>query len=256
MRSSFGIVASLVVALGLTASASADLTVQNFWHLGESGGNLPVDSVGGKNFTGQVGNQVADTSSFAPGSTASLKYDGYGGTYMANASDFITVPADNWVIELWVNFSRNDQWTNIISLGQDDGHAKIGMSPSGDIFFGRENKNFGPLYSGMTTNAWHELAYVQTGGKVYGYVDGNLAGDFDGSDASYNNNGAVHIGVKPGNSEWMNGGIDEVRFSTINGTFDKTDLLYFHQPVPEPASLTALGLGAAAMLRRRRAAKK
>lgn len=256
-RHAFSIAAAFTMALSLTTTVHASLTVQDLWHLGESGGNLPTDSVGGKNFTGQVGTQVVSTTVYAPGSTASLYYNGWGGTYMASPSDGPTVPADNWVLEMWVNPDTYDGGANLASLGSPTdgvtgGWAKIGLSGSGDVYFARENQSFGPLYSKITLHAWNEIAYVQTGGKIYGYVNGVQAGAYDNNDASINNNGALHLGVKPGNSDWYTGYIGDVRFSTFApGAFNTKDLLYF-QAVPEPTSLAALAFGAVILFRRRR----
>ena len=254
------IAAGLVMGFGLATPAKATITVQNFWHMGEDNNPLPTDSVGGKNFTG--GFSTTPTSFHAPstGSTASMNYNGFAGNYMANAADDITVPTTNWMLELWVNFNSLNGQVNIGSLGTDtvgDGSikswAKIGYSGN-NFFFGRENDTFGVISDlPVVTNTWYELAFVQHDGLIHGFVNGIEANDLNFGDngASFNNNGQIHIGVKPGGGQNLDGWIDDVRFSTFaQGGFNPNDLMV--NSAPEPAPMAALGLGALAIVRRRR----
>ena len=121
MRSVSGIsiAAGLLIGFGLTAQASASLTVQDFWHMGEDNNTLPTDSVGGKNFTGGFSDVVSSVHSPSPGSTASIYYNGFAGTYMNSTSDDISVPSTNWALELWVKFNTINGQVNLASLGTD-----------------------------------------------------------------------------------------------------------------------------------------
>ena len=253
-RSSISIAAGLLMVMGLTAQANATLTVQNFWHMGEDGLNNPSDSVGGKNFNDGFSTQV-DTAVHAPGSTASVYYNGFAGNYMDNPTDGPTVPATNFVLELYVNLHTLDG-CNIASLGTGtSGWAKIGFSGN-NFFFGRENEAYGALDSHVpTVDTWYHLAFVQYGGLIHGFVNGVAADlpNYDNPTASTGNNGQMHIGVKPGGGQNLNGWVDNVRFSTFaEGQFNPNDLLV--NAVPEPATMLGLGLGVAAMLRRRKRA--
>src|SRR5579872_1560119 len=143
MKSVFGISMAAGLLLGLASQASAVITVQDFWHMGEDNNALPTDSVGGKNFTGNFSDVVSSVHGPDAGSTASIYYNGFSGTYMASAADAINVPAENWVLELWVNFNSLNGQVNLASLGVDtsgngsvNSWAKIGFSGN-NFFFGR-----------------------------------------------------------------------------------------------------------------------
>jgi MYXO-CTERM domain-containing protein len=261
MKSStgIGIAAGLLLSLGLTSQAMASFTVQDYWAMGEDGSVLPTDSVGGKNFTGQFSTAVSSAHSPWGGSTASIAYNGFAGTYMNSPSDDISVPTTNWVLEVAVDFTSLNGQVNIASLGTDTSGtgadhswAKIGFSGN-NFFFGRENDTYGVLSDvPVVTNTWYELAYAQFDGIIHGYVNGVEATDLNYGDdaASYDNNGQINIGVKPGGGQNLDGNLDNLRFSTFSeGGFSTSDLML---TTPEPAPMAALGLGVLVFMRRRR----
>lgn len=244
-------------SLGLTAQASAVLTVQHFWHMGEDGNILPTDSIGGKNFTGGFGARSTSSTVHAPGSTGSLQFGAgpsapsTGGSYMETVANGIAVPLDNWVLELWVNPLVQGNDVTFASAGSGQaGWSQIGMESGGRAFFGRSNQAYGPMTSSaIAIGTWTHLAYVRSGGVNYGYVNGVQIGTPDSGTPT--NNGQLHIGIRPGNGQHLTGYLDEMRFSTFApGTFNSSDLLV--NAVPEPASMAVLGFGALAFLKRRR----
>ena len=260
MRLSISIAAGFAMAFCLAAPASATITTQDLWHMGEDGRVNPTDSVGGKTindgFSTTINSLHAPTSS-----TSSLHYNGFAGNYIdgdSTGATYVNVPADNWALELWVNPSSFGSGANIASLGTTSstvggGWAKIGLSGSGDFYFARENESYGPLFHNTAVNTWFQVSYVQMNGVIHGYVNGVEAGSYDNATASRNNSGQIHLGVEPGGGQNLDGYIDDVRFSTFApGAFSTRDLLYY-QAVPEPAMWAAFGLGALAVLRRRRA---
>ena len=117
-------------------------------------------------------------------------------------------------------------------VGLNMGNAGFTADPAGDV----------------TLNETRAVAFVRTGGTSFLYLDGSLV-------AQSNNNSVgtlalFNIGYNPsdGDASGFNGSIDQVRISTISGSFDSNDLL----AVPEPSSLALLGLGGLLMARRRR----
>ena len=107
----------------------------------------------------------------------------------------------------------------------------------------------------IANNQFAQVTIVRDGGssEVRGYLDGvrqftfndggNLA-TFTGTNAWFFRDDAVQDG------EHSAGSADFIRF--YSGALDDNGVAAITQPVPEPATLAALGLGAAALLRRRR----
>jgi hypothetical protein len=199
------------------------LNTEHFWHVGEDGQVLPTDSVGFRPFTGGFGTRVVDSSSYAPGSTASLNFaNADGGDYMNSSSDAIFVPADNWVFEFWVNLASTANAASIATLGSDAGTAQIGIV-NGNWFFGRMNVTYGVNSQSAAAGTWTHLAWARDGGVSRFFVNGIQVGS---DTSSLVNNGKIHLFVKPGGGEVPVGNIDEVRFSTFApGQFSANDML-------------------------------
>jgi hypothetical protein len=213
----------VVLANFAVVHRTGSLSTEHFWHIGEDNQILPTDAVGFKPFTGGFGTRTADTTVYAPGSTASLNFaNADGGDYMNSLSDAIFVPTDNWVIELWVNPASIAGSASILTLGSDTGTAQIGLV-SGNWFFGEMNVTYGVASQAAATGVWTHLAWVRDGGVNRFFVNGiQIGSDTD----SLVNNGRVHLFIKPGGGEVPVGNLDEVRFSTFAaGQFSPSDLL-------------------------------
>ncbi len=143
--------------------------------------------------------------------------------------------------------------TDTSGTGADHSWAKIGFSGN-NFFFGRENDTYGVLSdTPVVTNTWYELAFVQYDGIIHGYVNGVEATDLNYGDdaASYDNNGQINIGVKPGGGQNLDRYLDNERIATIaEGGFNPSEMI--NHSTPEPASMAALGLGLMLLIRRRR----
>jgi len=138
-------------------------------------------------------------------------------------------------------------------------------------------KNWNVALSGVPTITWNNQTYKVD--DVFGFwlLDNNNDMSASGSNQGvwyYNQNytgtGGIagfktnpNTGIKPGGNQ-------SFTFKSVNGTVENVgiharislgsycDTVYFECPppaVPEPASLAALGIGAAAMIRRRRVKK-
>lgn len=204
---------------------TGSLTVDHVWHVGEDGQVLPTDSVGFKPFTGGFGTRTVDTTSFAPGSTASLTFaNADGGNYMNSLTDAILIPASNWVFELWVNPTvvATSSGVSVATLGSETGTAQIGMV-SGNWFFGKVNVTYGVNSAPATAGVWTHLAWVRDGGVNRFFVNGIQVG---ANTDSLVNNGRIHLFIKPGGGETPEGKVDEIRFSTFAaGQFHPSELL-------------------------------
>jgi hypothetical protein len=222
---------------------TGSLTMEHLWHVGEDGSILPTDSIGTKPFTGGFGTRSVDTSAFAPGSSASLKFgNADGGDYMGSASDAINVPTNNWIFELWVDPLQSDfgSGVTIATLGSDTGTAQIGMV-NGNWNFGELNVTYGENSTPVTAGVWTHLAWVRDGGTNRFFVNGVQAG---WNTDSLTNNGRIHLFVKPGGGESPSGNVDEIRFSTFSsGQFKAGSLLVngsVHRALAAASSATAL----------------
>ena len=238
-----------LIAFGWTGPIQGALTVQHFWHVGEDNQILPTDSIGANAFTGTFGTVTVDTANFAPGSSASLNFaNADGANWTDNA---ITVPAENWLFELWVNPTvvATDNGVSIATLGSEAGTTQIGMV-AGKWFFGEMNVTYGENSQPATAGAWTHLAWVRDAGVNRFFVGGVEVGS---NSDSLVNNGRIHLFIKPGGGEVPQGNVDEIRFSTFNaGEFNSGDLLV--HAVPEPASIALLAVSSAlfGVCRRRR----
>lgn len=239
----------VLTALGLTLSAQATITVQNFWHIGEDNNVLPTDSVGSNPFDSGYGTRAVSTLTYAPGgSTASLHFDGttdagWGGDWLNNTT--VSVPADNWVAELWVNLDSIDAGpVELLTLGNADQAAQIGVE-NGNWSFVSFNWAYLNNSVAATAGSWTELAWARDNGVNEFFVNGTMIGTDTSTEI---NNGAFTLASQPGvGNREPTGYIDEIRFSTFNpGEFSVNDLMV--SSVPEPGVMALAGLGGGMMI--------
>jgi hypothetical protein len=100
------------------------------------------------------------------------------------------------------------------------------------------------------TDSLHHIAYSWEAGSLKAYIDGSLAGSFAGGIALPAIDHLVLGAGTPGhsvNQSWT-GRVDDARvFDTVLSEAEITDVMN----IPEPASMTLLGLASLTLLRRR-----
>lgn len=249
----------LVALCAIVVPASAAVSYQSVWHLGEAGSlgtnNRPIDSVNTdgafNSFASGDSATVGTTNPAAPGSTAYLSFPDTGnfqGYYSPSPSQ--TIPADNYGIDLWTRVSTADlgqAGARIFLLGNTGNFLSLTFNDGGNGWRASVN---GVSYIGTSTTAigdeWAHLALVRNNGVNEFYVNGSLIGS---NTTATTSNGALHLGLQPGGGGNFKGDIDELRFFTFNtGEFNITDL----NAVPEPSVALFSMLSALGLLRRRR----
>jgi len=104
----------------------------------------------------------------------------------------------------------------------------------------------------IPTGEWTHVAVVfDENNDALFYVNGQFEGKLLGSLGAVIGNNNFFIG-STGVSEWFNGRIDDVRVYAGSLTDEMVQALYDETFIPEPATLTLLGLGALGLLRRSR----
>lgn len=239
--------------------ATAAVTYQSVWHLGEAGSlgtsNRPIDSADAdgtfNNFASGDGATVGTTNPAAPGSTAYLSFPDTGsfqGYYSPSPSQ--TIPPDNYGIDLWTRVATADlgqAGARIFLFGGTGSFLSLTFNDGGNGWRASVN---GVSYIGTSTTAigdeWAHLALIRNNGVNEFYVNGTLIGS---NTTATTSSGAFHLAIQSGGGGNFKGDIDELRFFTFNmGEFNIADL----NAVPEPSVVVLGALGALGLLRRRR----
>lgn len=172
-----------------------------------------------------------------------------------------------FTIEAYVNFDALGSWQTFI--GRDDsGGPGQGVGAESLFYFQAMGDGSNKLrvqavdslnslhnvqsLAALATNTWYHVAAVSDGTTLELYLDGVLQGStaFTGGLFNPNPDTIWTLGrgqYNGGNGDFLNGKIDEVRFSDAALSSSQ-----FLNAVPEPASAALAMLGACALLKRRR----
>lgn len=251
-----------------------------YWQLNETSGTTVTDTISGRVLTvlgnpllGQPGPRPTIHSGFAAGNNA-VVFDGTGDALESSGANNLAYGAGDYSVELWFKASFADTSVNrdLFAGTTGGGHGtllEIQPQPAGsrrlrflhraptgtgggqDIFFALPAST-DPFWSGF-----HHVVGVKddiTGGMVL-YLDGVAVG----SNTPLNNFGATAMTLDvgrllPGNATRdFRGTIDEVAIYTKALSAAQARAHFDAAFLPEPATLSLLGLAGMALLRRRRA---
>jgi outer membrane protein assembly factor BamB len=139
----------------------------------------------------------------------------YGGSYMFNTTNYITVPSKSYLkppiyVSFWVNQKSNDSRFFIVKYGGSPGWDGWGIlaNASGNIGLWKNGNNEIYSYSptGIIGPEWsHVYAEIKTAGQCLIYLNGNLVLNVTDPSNSYSEDVSLAIGQQ-------NGSIDELRF--------------------------------------------
>ena len=256
--------------------SSADTWDPNFkmvQHLNETAGTRVDSTSYGNHMTPQNG--VVAAPGVADGADAFGGYNSATGRQYLERGDTLGITStESFTLEGWVNLvddASNQNQYPIAKLSRATIRAFTGGTPNFGMLWDDANAGYGQWSSGLDiTGDWHHVAMVYdaslgTYGTMFLYLDGTELSGGRPVPAALLNGSNYYIGTWASTYGWVEGTIDEVRISefarsadwllaTFNLIDDPDSYIAFGdiQSIPEPTSLALLGLGALALLRRRR----
>ena len=261
----------------------ADMPIA-YWRLGETSGTSALSSIGGnKTATYSGGVTLGVPSLLNSDDDPSARFDGVDGVVrIADSADINTVgPWEKKSVELWFKADEITTTKQVIlelgghtrgisiytveESGQDLLYAGMwslgsGQDPTWEHFFstpideGREYYLALVLDSNDLQDASGQLVAYLDGAELDSWTGANRIFSFgdDGAIGGMIVNGRFHDGNVSGNGLYFDGTIDEVALYNLALSPGQIGLHYQLGVIPEPGTLSLLGLGALGLLSRRR----
>lgn len=199
--------------------------------------------------------------SYAPAIGTGADLTPSGGTLGASSYAFgpnqgLTLPSSslpslsNYTIQFQFQFDQTDGYRRILDFKDatsDNGFYIL----NGGLNFYPDRTSFGTFAANTST----DVVLVRDGAaqELRGYIDGARVftlGDTAGYGIFSGTSARFFLDDNAVANEVSGGSVDAIRF--YDGALSDAEVRAIHNPVPEPATLAALGFGAAALLRRRK----
>jgi hypothetical protein len=223
----------------ILSSLRADIAVEGFYRLGESG--LAKDSSDhGRNLSSFSDGKIGEINPLSEGNPEGNKYVG-SVKYLSGPSamflDKYQLPHDNFGIELYARVSDLDAAGALLSTAGGISQRGVEIFYDGTGVLGR-GIGFTAALSGVDfvgqtvsvndTSEWVYLALVCADGKTTFYVNGKAVGTQDRVSFEVDAKDVIIIGGRSGGLTPFFGDIDEVRlFTFASGKFREKDLLFY-----------------------------
>ena len=239
-------------------AANAAITVFAEYHLGEplslGTNNLPLDSVGGHDFTDSInpGPVTVGSPGAVSGSTAFMDTSSAANSGYYALGNFTSLPNNNVAIGVFAKASAIAGSTGTIFGTGDGGGLDLALHANGWAGSLFNVAWVGPadgVIGSFTSDTWVHLALIRADGLTTFYIDGVPQG---ASLATAPFNSSPHMSVSPGGFSYFDGGIDEARAVFFDSGESTAEVLGALRGIPEPSSVAFLGVAGLALVRRRR----
>lgn len=234
---------------------TTDASTVFLWHLNETSGSIIADaSANGYNSNagvarvdGKFGNGIANA--------GVVQFGGHQGTLVNSsftAEAWIKAPADGWASGFQTivgMYEYNDPWGHNFFFGVDSGKPAFGFYNGGTLTYGTAASAISITDDWVHVACVYDLSLTQWNRAVY-YVNGiQVTTGGDNLNGIPTGSGYLYLGKSGRTDISFTGALDEVRLSSVARTASE---LSPNMNIPEPAGVALLGVGALALLRRRR----
>ena len=256
------------IAQGAYVDVVDGLSPVGYWRLGESSGTTANDRSGNTLNGTYNGASLGATGALNGDSDTAVDFDGFNDDMITVSSTTLRL-AEDMSVSFWVDIdvlpgaSATDPLFVIEADAQGSGTAlmaELTVDENGDVVYthqygtggsGTEQHVF--TSANLDTDTWYNIAVTRdsTANEVMLYIDGSYLDTFSyTNDAQGAGSGTLYLG-KFG-SDLYDGSVDEIAvFDYELTSTNVSDIYDAANPVPEPATIALLGLGALVLIKRR-----
>src|SRR3989338_3873238 len=158
------------------------------------------------------GNVQIDTDKAKFGKASAL-FDGSGDYLASPSSPDFDLGTSDFTIETWLNLASLNTYQISAEkfTGSQSGYTFY-VDPAGELTFYFDGNNYSTVKK-LAPGSWYHVAAVRKGSTFRLYIDGNQEATMTTTAAISNQSSDFRIGSRNGSGIWLNGSMDEFRFS-------------------------------------------